>query len=95
MELKQMQKVSFYIGSNNTTKQKEPEKAFLVLNSFFSDYTILNTIGAWQGLQEESFIIEVITDKTEEELLSIRDQLKTALAQESVLLTCETIKGSF
>ena len=95
MKLKQMQKASFYIESNNTTKQRGPEKAFLVLNSFFNRDTILNTIGAREEIQEESFIIEVITDKTEEELLSIRDQLKQALNQESILITCETIKGSF
>lgn len=51
-----------YIGSNNTTKKLETEKAKTVINRFFEGYTITKANGLWKGETEKSLVVDIETN---------------------------------
>lgn len=76
-----------YIGSNNTTKKLEVEKAKRVINRFFEGYTISRANGLWKGQTEKTLIVDIETNKkTAVKLLAKRlckdlDQQAVGVAQ--------------
>lgn len=75
-----------YIGSNNETKEVEKEKIKVILNNFYNGYTIIDTIGLWQGTEEKSVIIEIIGEEVKKEVIEI---LKEDLKQYSIIKTVD------
>ena len=71
-----------YIGSNNTTKEVEKEKIIEVLNKYFKGYTIIDSIGLWEGIIEKSVIVSII-DEVKDEVV---EELKEVLVQDSILV---------
>ena len=55
----------FYIGSNNKTGKTETDKAIKILNfNGVKGFTLYNSnIGIWENQKENSFILEVISNK--------------------------------
>lgn len=81
-----MQKVFYYVGSNNTTKELESSKIEAIVAGHFDGFTESEVTGYWKGNKERTLKIEVITDKTAGELARIAKELKKELNQESVLM---------
>ena len=75
-----------YIGSNNITKIVEESKIKDILNNFYKGYTIINSIGLWEGIPEKSIIIEIIGEEVKKEVIAI---LKEDLKQDSILVTVD------
>ncbi len=84
-------KYLFYIGSNNTTKQPEHQKAIKLLNQeSVKGFTIKKgLIGFWEGKQEKSFVIEIISNKffpfNDDNALKLKRILEEGLKQELIL----------
>jgi len=92
-----MHKYIFYIGSNNSTKELEAEKAIAIIGEVFDGFTYSKLEGYWKGSQEDTLKVEVITEKLRSEAEKVARKLKTYLQQDSILLevrnniTCEFI----
>lgn len=52
-----------YVGSNNTTKVLEKNKAIRITSKHFNGFTAYDGLGYWQGKPEASLIIEIETNK--------------------------------
>lgn len=87
-----MKKSRFYVGSNNETGKLEAEKIESIVSKYFDGFTEIETAGFWKGLKEKTLIIEVISEKSDSELVKIAKELKISLNQESILL--ETVESN-
>lgn len=81
-----MQKVYYYIGSNNKTKELETESIEAIVSAHFEGFTASEVVGYWRGSKERTLKVEVITDESPAKLARIGRELKTKLDQESVLM---------
>lgn len=81
-----MQKVYYYIGHNNKTKELEIAKIEELVAGHFEGFTASEVVGYWKGLKERTLKIEVITDETPTKLAKIGKELRDKLEQESVLM---------
>lgn len=81
-----MQKVFYYIGSNNKTKELEQEKIEAIVSAHFEGFTASEVVGYWRGSKERTLKIEVITSEAPAKLAKIGKELKNKLEQESVLM---------
>jgi len=81
-----MQKVYYYIGSNNKTKELETEAIEAIVSSHFEGFTASEVVGYWRGSKERTLKVEVITKETPTKLAKIGKELKVKLDQESVLM---------
>ena len=81
-----MQKVFYYIGSNNKTKELEQEKIEEIVSAHFEGFTASEVVGYWRGSKERTLKIEVITSEAPSKLTKIGKELKVKLEQESVLM---------
>jgi len=81
-----MQKVYYYIGHNNKTKELEIEKIEKLVSNHFDGFTASEVVGYWKGAKEQTLKIEVITDQNPVELERIGKELRDKLEQESVLM---------
>jgi len=87
-----MQKVYYYIGSNNTTKQLEVDNIEKIIAGHFEGFTASEVIGYWRGSKERTLKVEIITDETPAKLAKIAKELKIKLDQDSILM--EIIKSN-
>lgn len=70
-----------YIGANNSTGIVELDTIiYLLAKEGIEGYTIINTIGIWQGKKENSVIIDILED-IPKDWHKITDILKTELEQ--------------
>lgn len=86
----------FYVGSSNTTKKPEIYKAIKVLKNRLKGYTIIkNCVGLWENQAEQSFIIEVLSNKenpfNKKQATTIKNLLEKNLKQYLVLTTIQEI----
>jgi hypothetical protein len=81
-----MQKVFYYIGSNNKTKELEQSKIEAIVSAHFDGFTTSEVVGYWRGSKERTLKVEIITEETASELAKIGKDLKVKLEQESVLM---------
>jgi hypothetical protein len=72
-----------YIGSNNVTGKVDKKTIEEVLNKRFDGYTIVNSIGYWEGKKEKSIIVE-IGNTTEKEVVGVVKKLKKMLKQYAI-----------
>jgi len=69
------------------TEHKDVEKVAKIVGRYFKGFTLLNGIGYWQGVPEQSLVIEIIgteSDATKVELVAY--EIKKANTQEAVLI---------
>ena len=90
-----MRTVKFYCGQNNKTKKVEKSKIQKIVSKHFDGFSLIESTGFYKGLREKSVIVEVLTDKKLSDLLSIKEELRLSLAQESVLMTSESTNSYF
>jgi hypothetical protein len=81
-----MQKVFYYVGSNNKTGKLEIKKIEELLSQFFEGFTTYEVVGHWKGQRERTLKIEIVTDLPATKLVAVAKELKTALDQEAVLM---------
>ena len=81
-----MQKVYYYIGHNNKTKELEIEKIEKLVSEHFEGFTASEVVGYWKGSKEQTLKIEVITESKPVELARIGKELRDKLDQESILM---------
>lgn len=77
-----MKYTKIYIGSNNDTKVLEIEKIKEVMLQSNSGYTLILASGFWEGIAEDTAIIEIYGDYN----TGIIPELKTQLKQDSILV---------
>lgn len=86
-----MQKITIYIGADNTTGIVEKSTLTSVLNKYFMGYTVSDALGLWEGKEEASVRVEVSTDDIPD-MLVLCNELKQALRQNAILYTVEDVK---
>jgi hypothetical protein len=67
-----------------------------ILSAHFAGYTIYDALGVWERIEENSLIMEVLTDNAEEvtKFLKAMEEIKTSNKQQAVLVTQEEVTGS-
>ena len=81
-----MQKVYYYIGHNNKTKELEMEKIEEIVSSHFDGFTAFEVVGYWKGSKERTLKVEVITEESPSKLAKIGKEIKEKLEQEAVIM---------
>ena len=69
-----------------------------VVTPRFDGFTMIDSIGYWQGKQEQSFIIRIIAEETGDvyiKLSDIRQEYKKQFNQESVMLITTDVIADF
>jgi len=90
-----MQKVFYYIGSNNKTHKLEEKKILGIVGKYFEGFTAFEVVGYWRGSQEKTLKVEIITDESHAKLVRVGRELKDQLEQESVLLEIVETNAAF
>lgn len=101
-----MKRYKFYIGSNRgecakikyTYTKDEIVEKFEQIRKDYSDiykvaidgYSLYTIDGYWQGVQETSYVIEIIGHRLKHKVLA--DYLRAELYQDCVMVTCERVK---
>ena len=85
-----MQKLTLYIGADNSTGVVEKSTLKGILNKYFLGYTISDALGLWEGKEEASVRVEVSTDVLPD-MLVLCNELKQALRQNAILYTTEDV----
>lgn len=57
-----MKKITFYIGSDNTTHLLDKESILKLATDYFGAFTFVQGEGYWNGKQEETAILTIIGD---------------------------------
>lgn len=81
-----MQKVYYYVGANNDTKELEKSKIENILSKSFDGFTAYEVVGYWKGNKERTLKIEIIDERPASDLAKVAKQLKKGLNQESILM---------
>ena len=93
---KPYRKYSFYIGSNNDTREVEITKIQQLFNEHFKAFTVKHTLGYYENEPEKSIIVEIYdNEKTLRFIKTFTENLKIDLKQNSVLLVIEKPKVEF
>ena len=80
-----MKLYKLYLGHNNKTKKQFPISNIIkTINKYFDGATILDVVGLWEGKQEKTRLIEIITDN-EININLLKQDLKTTYKQDSIL----------
>ena len=80
---------TYYVGANNRTGVVERDKllAYLTKNGI-TGCTVRDSVGIWEGNQEQSVAVEIIDDETlTDKLVSIKTGMCELLEQKAILLT--------
>jgi len=76
------------------TEHKNSDKIVEIVNKYFEGYTLLNGIGYWQGVPEQSLVIEIIgTEKDAARVELVAYEIKKANVQEAVLIQETNVAG--
>ena len=63
---------------------------------YFDGFSIVESVGYWQGIAELSVIVEIITSESNRwRIDALREFIKTANNQQSVMLTIEPVTAEF
>jgi hypothetical protein len=83
-----MIKYSIYTENKNIGQIKD------TICQYYKGFTIIKTIGYWQGIAEKSLKIEILSeDKERQNIKEIVRIIKSINNQEAVLLTVEDVTG--
>jgi hypothetical protein len=87
-----MTQFNLYIGANNRTGQVEIDKIVRYIGHVFSGFTIVDSIGYWQGKAEKSIVVTIFTDEKDRWfMIEYVKGLATMLMQDCIIL--QTIKA--
>jgi len=70
------------------------DKIKSILNNHFENYTLIDSLGVWQGTEEKSLIIEVILREltsNKEKISLVANEIKAINNQQAVLIISQTI----
>lgn len=84
-----MKQFNLYIGSNNENHKVDITIIENFLNKSFDGYTIFTSDGYYKGEKENSIKVEILTDISKIQLISIVRELRFLLNQFSILTTIE------
>ena len=73
----------YYIGSDNTTGELEEERAVSIIAKQFEGFTAFKGLGYWQGIAENTLIVEVETEN-EEAVKQLAKNLAKELKQDAI-----------
>jgi len=90
-----MKKAYYYIGANNSTHALELEKIETTIAGHFDGFTAFEVVGYWKGSRERTLKVEVVTEKSDSDLVKIARELRVKLEQESVLLEITASNSAF
>ena len=80
-----MKLYKLYLGHNNKTQEQFPINNIIkTISKYFDGATISDVIGLWEGKQEKTRLIEIITDN-EININLLKQDLKTTYKQDSIL----------
>lgn len=74
------------------TENKNRAEVSVLIDRYFDCYSIFQGLGAWNGVYEQSLLIEVAIDASEDEetakraAVELAQEIKTLNAQEAVLV---------
>lgn len=77
--------------TNNQTKKLELAKIYNTISKHYESYTCYHTTGVWQGKQERSVRIDVITDKKNHN--QVAKELKQACRQDAILVEVSKVNS--
>ena len=84
-----------YLGHDNQTKKQHPKKEIInIISKYFEGATISDVLGLWQGNQEKTTLIEIITNQ-EKNINLLKEDLKTTFKQDSILKITSNNKIEF
>jgi hypothetical protein len=84
-ENRQSQTFRIFIGSDNQTGKLEKDRIKSLVNREFDGYTFLDAVGIWKGKEENTAIVEIVTEDKDKIDFLVRN-LKADLNQEAILL---------
>ena len=90
-----MQKVRFYVGSNNTTHELEREKIEGVLAQHYEGFSAFEIVGYWNGEREKSLMIEVISEEPATLHAKVAKKLCEVCEQDTVMLEVTEVNATF
>ena len=86
---------TLYIGHNNKTLKKFKEASInKLITKYFEAYTLQEVKGFYKGNKEDSYKVEIITDK-DKKVNKLKDFLVSELNQESILKTTNLLSVEF
>ena len=95
-----MNKYILSIGANNDTKELEIENIKYIIGNFCDDFntgfTLVESVGYWVGSVEKSCIVSIVTESIIiDDIISLCNELKRQLKQDSVLLEVSQVDCKF
>jgi len=81
-----MKKITLYIGADNIDKMVDKEKVIEVLSNVWPSFTLVSTIGVFEGVREESIMAVIWTEthNTWKSLRRIASKLCHVLKQQCI-----------
>ena len=90
-----MKLYTLYIGHDNTTLKRFKEEVInKIITKYFDAYTMQNVTGFYKGIKEDSYKIEIITNR-DKKVNKLKDFLASELNQESILKTTNLLDIEF
>ena len=82
-----MKKLSYYIGSNNSTHELEKDKALTILASYYEGMSTSELIGYWKGQQEKTLLVSIVCDVVDyTQVKTICKHLNRDLNQQAIMV---------
>ena len=82
-----MNKINLYIGSNNTTKELETEKALDILCKHYEGMNTTELIGYWKGAREKTLLVSIVCEVVDYTMLkNVCGELNCGLEQEAIMV---------
>jgi len=67
-----------------------------IIDGYLEGYTLIKTVGTWRGKRERAWKVEtILEDKRLIDIQVLAAHIKSALKQESVLITSEPVTAEF
>ncbi len=90
-----MKLYTLYIGHDNKTLKRFKEEVInKIITKYFDAYTMQNVTGFYKGIKEDSYKIEIITNR-DKKVNKLKDFLASELNQESILKTTNLLDIEF
>tara|TARA_Y100001963_G_scaffold158503_1_gene258397 strand:- start:1574 stop:1846 length:273 start_codon:yes stop_codon:yes gene_type:complete len=90
-----MKLYTLYIGhNNNTLKRFKEDKINKIISKYFKGYSIQRITGYYEGIKEDSYKIEIITNE-DKKVNKLKSFLVSELKQESILKTTALLDIEF
>ena len=81
-----MNQFNLYIGADNATGIVNKDKIIYYLTHTFSGFTIIDSIGLWEGKRESSVVVSIFTNKNRRFMIEFIKGLCAVLKQDCVVM---------